>query len=149
MYRLYDVQCLRCGRVSEALIACRRGKLPQAQVWEPCPQCGRVRRHARLLSPPAPYMGEKVYNPHVSGGAFDTLGQEAVPALPDLPPGVESNSDNYRQLFASQEWIETRAEVREVNRKNAQKRKRAAAIARGDNINMRRDKCDGDPHITG
>lgn len=148
MYRLYDWRCRVCERTDEHLTQCRDGTKPKRQMLLCCRWCGVPRVHDRMISPPAPYMGERVINPMVRGGRFDTMGHEAPPMLPDLPSGVESTTSNYRQLFATPEWKEARAEQKEVARRNAQKRKRAAAIERGENINMRRDKCDGDPKVT-
>ena len=133
----------------ETLLDVPHGDRPALALAANCPRCKEALPHRRVLSLPAPYLGERVRNPCVRGGAFDTMGNAPVPALPDLPAGVESNTENYRQLFASTEWQEARSEVKEVNRRNARKRKRAAALERGENINMRRDKCDGDPKMTG
>ena len=148
MYRLYDVECSDCLCRYERLVDVPGGGTPPRTFEAQCDVCEEVSEHEVMLSCPAPYMGESVYNPHVRGGDFDTLGNAPVPELPDLPKGVDSNSDNYKQLWSTPEWKEARAEIKEVNRCNAHKRKRAAALHRGENINMRRDKCAGDPKIT-
>lgn len=147
MFRLYDWQCCACGKVDEHLTSCPAGERPKRKATQLCRWCGDVTPHERLMSCPAPYMGERVCNPMVRGGAFDTMGHAPVPDLPDLPAGVESNTANYRQLWSTPEWREAKADLKEANRKNAEKRKRASAMARGENINMRNDRCAGDPKV--
>lgn len=132
------------------------------------------------MSAPAQYMGEKVLNPRISGGRFDTMGYVTPPSLPDLP-GADEHSErvcadmgrlpenaskedykevrrrhrrdspsdaDYAALFSTSEYREAAAERKRVVRQNAVKRERAAALARGDNINFRRDRVDGDPNMT-
>lgn len=148
VYRLYDWRCTECNVPEEHLTECPVGETPRKRSRLMCRWCGGITPHERLMSCPAPYMGERVLNPMVRGGSFDTMGQASPPPLPDLPAGVESTTSNYRQLFETKEWKEARAEQKHVNALNAEKRERAAAIRRGANINMRRDRCAGDPKVT-
>lgn len=144
MLRLYDWECTLCGTVHEELVEGgeRRSRCE-------CPDCRTTTMHERCFPKPAAYMGEKVYNPMVAGGAFDTTGQARLPELPKLPHGVERTSDNLRQLHATKEYKHAQSERKRISEQNRAKRKRAALIKQGANINMRRDKLPGDPDITG
>jgi hypothetical protein len=121
--------------------------------------------HERRISCPAPYMGEKVLNPMVSGGGFDTTGHKALPALPEFKDSGEVFRDDPRseaspgnrgkvarealtEHFQSSDFKEAKRARAAVKAENKQKQKRAAAIRRGENVNMRRDRCAGDPAIT-
>lgn len=57
------------------------------------------------------------------------------------------NSDDYAAHFATPEYQETMAQRRQIQASNKQKRARAAAMLRGENVNFRRDKAAGDPNM--
>jgi hypothetical protein len=151
MFRLYDFECTSCGWIRESVVQFDTDDSPPTHVFMHCPMCDTDENHKRIIvSMPAPYMGEKVLNPMVSGGQFDTVGNAPVAKLPDIPKGLTDDKDisyAHRELFNSPEWKEAKAQRREDNRKNSEKRKRAAAIKAGANVNMRTDKCAGDPKL--
>lgn len=66
-----------------------------------------------------------------------------VEACSDAP-----TSADYAEHFKSREWRDVWARNQKTTRENTQKQKRAAALARGENVNFRRDKCAGDPKMT-
>lgn len=147
MFRLYDWGCDDCNYLHEPLIDVPVGGAVPLVAYFYCPLCEETTKHERELSLPAPYMGERVCNPCVRGGSFDTMGNSPVPSLPELPSSAEGTCDDYRAHFDSKEWRESRKERNSVTKQNQEKRKRAAAIQSGAPINMRRDKCAGDPNI--
>jgi hypothetical protein len=125
-------------------------------------------------------MGEKILNPNVYGGTYDTMGAKEFRPLPELPGSEEHSklmkqrireipeglsakdhkkamcesmagcpsSADYATHFERPEYKETEAANKRIAEHNTEKRERAAAIKRGENINMRRDKCAGDPNMT-
>lgn len=147
MYRLCDWQCTVCGSVREAYVDTPCGEPIRRQTDIECVRCYTVTLHDRLLSLPAKPLFDRPRNPMVCGGRFDTLGHAPLSPMPDLPSGADETTANYKQLFASREWIEAKAKRKEESRRNKRKRERAAAIARGGNVNMRSDKCPGDPDM--
>lgn len=176
MMRLFDWSCSSCGTRAEQLVRVPAGQDLVKRRALPCDPCGGYELHAVALSLPAPYMGERVINPMVRGGSFDTMGYRQQPALPDLP-GEREHSErlskalasapvserrsvasemsktaptmaDYSALFSSPGYKEVVAERKRIRAENAEKRKRLAAIKRGENINMRRDRCAGDPMVT-
>lgn len=58
-------------------------------------------------------------------------------------------TSDYAAHFATSEYREAKAARDRVRAENAEKRKRATALARGENINFRRDRCKGDAAVTG
>jgi len=93
---------------------------------------------------------------------FDQKCQDFVSTLPmNLPPkkihqeveskfgGEAPTLDDYGHHFRTKEYQEAKAERERVKAENRQKRKRAAAIKRGDDISMHTSKCAGDPNILG
>lgn len=66
--------------------------------------------------------------------------------LRDCQATAPSTAD-YNELFKRPEYREAERIIDRNKKENASKRKRAAAIAKGENINMRRDKALGDPKI--
>lgn len=181
MFRLYDFECLECGNIQEILVDTPRGESPSKITQGDCETCEATTSFERRLSLPAPYMGERVLNPVMHGGRFDTAGMRDLPDLPDLPGETERqakvaakidamgvdkmparersraivgassdapSSNDYRSLFESREYKRAKRDRELINSENAEKRKRHAAIKRGENINMRRDRCKGDPKIT-
>lgn len=149
MHRLFDWQCSSCGTVTEQIVVFPQGARAPSVIVAPCEVCETDEPHDRLLSTPARYMGDRPRNPCVTGGGFDTMGYSPVQSLPDLPPDADSTLDNYKALWSTTDWKEKRALQREQNRKNREKRKRAAALASGATVNMRVDKCAGDPKMEG
>jgi len=49
--------------------------------------------------------------------------------------------------FQTPAFKKAKAERKKVRAQNAEKKRRASAIAKGENVNMRYDKCAGDPDI--
>lgn len=91
-------------------------------------------------------MGERVLNPMVHGGKFDTCGAEKAPDLPALPDGC--SYDQAKSIFSSNEYKEIKRQRKEVADRNKAKKKRAQLIKSGASINMRRDRLPGDPKLT-
>lgn len=149
MFRQYDFECCLCGGVHADLVNVPSGAKPLGLYELRCPHCDCCANHQRLMSCPAPYMGEKVLNPSVRGGAYDTMGYKPLPQPPRL------KSDNGRvttevlkERKESKEYKEVMKERACIQRENAAKKKRAQYIAEGKNINMRNDKLPGDPKVT-
>lgn len=155
MFRRYDWECQQCSAVFERIV-----QFPQAQPAPKtlgeveaeeltCPSCnGDASTAQRLISMPAEYHGERVLNPIVRGGKFDTVGARTVPrhglgSLPDHCTYAEAREFTQRPEY--QEW---RKEKKAVQAENATKRKRMAALAAGAPVNFRRDRCPGDPKIS-
>lgn len=145
MYRLYDFECGACGARDEHLVDVPRCEPVPRVITADCRHCAQECEHERIVSLPAPYMGERLCNPLVHGGRFDTTGNRALTPLPDLPAGVEHNSDNYSQLFASRDYREAQKTRSVEHSQNLAKRKRLAAYKRGEQVNFKRDRCPGDP----
>lgn len=148
MYRLHDWECCACSTVHECLTDVPTGETPPRLSVQWCPVCEGDGQHERLISLVAEYHGERTLNPMVHGGSFDTMGKAPIPDLPDIPGSARGDTEDYRQLFATPEWKEARAAQRNVIRLNNEKKKRARALARGQQVNFRRDKCVGDPKVT-
>lgn len=181
MYRFYDWRCTNCKAVTEHLVDVPDGKVPPKGKKLECPWCEGDHPHVRLLSVPAEVHCDKVHNPKVMGGEFDTLGHRPLPKLPELG-GHDSNavdrslsqklacvSDNappevaheivrahnkdkggpelcdYKKHFESSDWKFAKLKQDEVKEQNRQKKARRRALERGEPVNMRRDKCAGDP----
>ncbi len=72
--------------------------------------------------------------------------KEAQAAFAAASHDAPSSAD-YATLFASKEYKSAEAERTHIQKQNEQKRARASAIAKGENINMKRDKCAGDPNL--
>jgi hypothetical protein len=146
MFRLFDWQCCECGAVEEQLIGVERGDfVPDLAIFF-CAKCSTTTNQTRCVSLPAPYMGERPLNPMVTGGQFDTMGYEREPNSSVLRDGMTVGEFN--EARHSKEYKETRREVDAVRERNKAKRERAAAIKRGENINMRTCRLPGDPKIT-
>lgn len=178
MYRLFDFECDSCGTRAEALVSVPAGESPPKSIEADCWMCECVTGHSRIMPLVARYLGEKVFNPAVYGGRFDTMGHQALPSLPDVPGWSEAErqaetalrdlpdnhtldqrrealrsvefpgADAYMELAAKPETKEIKRERKRIAEQNAQKKQRAAAIRRGDNVNMRTDRCAGDPKVT-
>ena len=173
MLRLYDWDCRRCGAIGEHLVRVDSGTAPPKESTLPCPACNQDTPHERRLSLPAPYLGEKVHNICVYGGSNDTMGYKALPKLPKVP-GADNVNRKFNEYLAQgaspkdayrDTWKDTpdladynsvcnKPEVREIEKErsrimkeNIKKRERARALKSGANINMRQDKCAGDPVI--
>lgn len=180
MWKPVDFQCGVCGHIRERFIDVPIGQdRPESMTFR-CHECNADTTHHSIIGLPAPYMGEKVLNPQMYGGEYDTMGHREPMPLPDLPGQAEHSakiraemsklpdnatsadrkrafseackdapsSADYSTLFNTPEYKETEAINKKIDKENKAKRKRAAAIARGENINMRRDKVAGDPNIT-
>ncbi len=145
MFRLYDYECLDpdCAEVREYFVEVPHGEECPVLIQDECKSCGQAMTLERRLSLPAPYMGESVCNPQMHGGRFDTMGMRALPPLPDLPAGADGEA--YKQMFQSKEYKKARHDRQLVKAENAGKQKRAAALKRGEVVNMKRDKVKGDP----
>ena len=173
-FRLYDHRCKDCSVSVEHLIDVPHGEKAPLESWLDCTMCGTTTLHARELSKPAAYMGEKAENPVMRGGSYDTAGFRQLPPLPDLPgeaerasayakaiesnPGVPEHevlrkvdapsASDYKGLFQSKAWKQAKHDRELVTRENAAKRKRLRALQRGEVVNMKRDRCKGDPKFT-
>lgn len=156
MFRRYDWECQNCQAVFEQIV-----QFPQADPAPKllgdvenddltCPACGGNTANAeRLISCPAEYHGEKQLNPIVRGGEHDTMGFKQVrkpKELGELPD--HSTYEQAREYVRRPEYREWRREKKAVQAENKEKRKRADALARGEPVNFRRDKCAGDPKIS-
>lgn len=178
-FRFYDWECGVCSARREALLWVDGGSEPDKRTKLRCDKCGRITTHTRLVSLPAPYTGEQVHNPMVTGGRYDTMGHEPMPdvptnrhlaehqarcsaalaSLPDsLSPqerhravcaavGSSPNVCDIQSHYNKPEVKEVLAERNKIKQRNKQKRARAAALASGAPVNMRRDRCPGDPKI--
>jgi len=144
MYRLADYVCKRCGLKTETLVSVPRGKTIPKRKRLDCDHCLATMPHDYVMSAPAQYLGERVLNPAVFGGEHDTMGYQEAPDLPDFPDGFDAQPEHYRELIAKPEFQEAKAERSRVAARNKAKRKRAKAIRRGENVNMRRDKVEGE-----
>lgn len=144
-FRIYDWECGGCNSERECVVSYETGKAPPLRQPLYCHTCKAETEHRRLLALPGPYYGEKVLNPLVSGGQFDTAGYERapMPKYPDPSIPFEGRVDYYR----SKEHKEIMKERKEIIGRNKAKRRRAELIKRGENINIRRDKLPGDPKV--
>ena len=140
MFRLFDWQCTKCNRIAE-----RVEPAELKHLHADCPVCGTMTNHDRILSAPAPYLGEKPHNPEMMGGKFDTMGMRAPPCGPIMPDGLSYSG--VKDYLNTREVKEARAERKKVIEENKMKRKRAQALRQGKNINMRVDRLPGDPKI--
>ena len=66
--------------------------------------------------------------------------------LRDMRATAPSSAD-FAAHFATREYREAEAQGRKVAQRNAGKRKRAAAMLRGEPVNMKRDRLPGDPNL--
>lgn len=184
MWRPVDFRCDVCGSDLEEFVYIPIGGERPSEMILHCHRCNDVTIHHSVIGLPAPYMGEKILNPQMYGGTYDTMGAREMEDLPDLPGQAEHSakmrkslskfsdaewssmpkrerdaaigeackdapsSADYASLFAKPEYKEVEHANQEIAKQNRSKRKRAKAIARGENVNMRRDKCPGDPKIT-
>lgn len=198
MFRLFDWECPGCSTRFAATINVPQGEKPQKTAEQTCPACDLTALMDRMyLSAPAPYMGEKVCNPKMMGGNFDTMGGARAPTLPKFAPIEEHNKkvgeflsskasdlvryedadgkkmsaplaqvptavlhEEVKRAFPNApraedlgdhverpEYSELRGARKRVIARNKKKRQRAAALERGENINFKRDRCEGDPKI--
>lgn len=146
MFRLYDFQCWECGLVIEAVHTFPSDQSPVRgkALW--CESCQVNTLHERLISRPAPYLGEKLFTVPVYGGRFDTAGAKRPPKKPDLLPAHATASD-YRDRYHSKEWKEWRKEHDSVRAENKIKQNRMSAIKKDPTIDMRHYKVPGDPKL--
>jgi hypothetical protein len=175
MFRLFDWECQVCGDKEEHLACVPSGESPPRTIDATCDACGKVTRKDRLFPLPAKYMGEAACNAVVRGGKYDTAGMRKLEKLPPLPGEAEHQrrcseaaakcetasearqavlamakegptAADYAAHFAKPEYREAERRRRRTQRENKQKQKRLAALRRGEPVNMRRDKCAGDPN---
>ena len=97
-FRLWDYECDRCETRSEQLAEANHGELPKKHDEYACRTCRALTPHTRVISMPAKYTGERVSNPHIHGGSFDTMGHERMHDLPDLPGSAE-HSTKFKQAM--------------------------------------------------
>ncbi len=146
-WRQYDWQCTKCGYEHADLVSVPHGEKPPPKARLDCPGCGGETLHEKLLSLPAPYLGEKAFSPIVSGGKFDTAGCETPPPLPDVPEGL--SGDDVADFFQRPEYKDAKRRREEVKQRNAAKRKRLAAHRRTKGgVDFRRHRLKGDPKLT-
>lgn len=67
-------------------------------------------------------------------------------ALNEAARDAPSSAD-YARLFETKEYKDAEKQRERIAKENKAKRKRAKAILSGENVNMKRDKCAGDPAI--
>ena len=103
MYRLYDFECGKCGRVAEHLIDVPRGEKAYARYslfcragCSPFAETGHNRLATQLF---AKYLKDREHNPRVFGGRFDTAGKQELPKLPKLP-GIDQHMTKARESSA-------------------------------------------------
>ena len=177
VYRQYDFSCTGCDAEAPYLVDVPSGELPLKSYDMQCQACGDVCAHERLLSMPAPYMGERNLSPVVHGGKFDTAGKAPMPGYPDMPGEAEYQREAQARLAtlpAGASWEDRKAAMRSVDApsthdlvehmskpecreiakerkridgQNKQKQKRLSAARRGQQVNFRRDRCAGDPKL--
>jgi hypothetical protein len=63
--------------------------------------------------------------------------------------GEGPSAADYETHILSSEYQEIAKENTEIDRRNNGKKTRLCALRKGENVNFRRDRCDGDPNITG
>lgn len=151
-YRLSDWLC-GCGHVQEHLAWAKLGRSIPQTIIEHCIVCNTNTLKVRQLSLPARYTGEDSYAPAFNGGRFDTGGYESHPRPSDLDLLPYRDLTNKQNLERSQDLVQSpkykqwKRERSEVVKRNAEKRKRAKAIASGANINLRKkeNQLPGDP----
>jgi hypothetical protein len=147
MFRLYDWECNKCETVIDAMIDVPHGEAPRDNAQFYCLICKRVRPMTRCqVNLIAEYHGERVLNPIVHGGEFDTAGAAKVPMVPMLRDGA--TMEELRDHVRKPEYIEAKRVRSEVIAQNKAKKKRLALIKKGEYINMRRDRLPGDPKLT-
>lgn len=152
-YRSFDWQCTKCEEVVWDLVWVDETVPLMDDIY--CDTCDGVYLHKRVLSLPAPYMGETDLSPQVMGGRYDTMGYKALPDLPmpeNLPRDADvadrkARIDAYAQRFDSSEWKETVKERKCIQKENTAKKVRLEAKNRGENVNFRRDVLPGDPKV--
>ena len=151
MLKLYDWECQRCGAIQEHAVEVPAKMLAALSMRAGCRRCKTRTTHKRLMSAPAPYVGEKTVNPRFGGGsgARDTLGMVRGPSLPELPDELCKTGDvaGIREFFGRPEYKEIERQRKVIAKQNAAKQKRNKAMKAGWHINMRRDRLPGDPKI--
>jgi hypothetical protein len=156
MFRNYTWECQACGGYFDRMVKYPEANEAPRELGDVededtlCPLCGGDAVDAqRCISLPAEYHGEKDLSPRVAGGSYDTMGMKQVKrpdeigTMPDHASYEQARSFVNRPIY--KEW---KAEERANRSENKAKQKRAAAKARGENINFRRDKLPGDPKVT-
>lgn len=143
MFRLFDWQCARCGKAHESLVEFSQGSSAPRRVMLKCPRCVRVTSHVRMIPLPAKYMADRPLNPVVYGGRFDTAGHQAEPRLPEVPDGATYS--DFKDLVHSKEYQGIKKEKARIRANNAAKKRRLKALKSGASVNMRVDRCPGDP----
>jgi hypothetical protein len=76
---------------------------------------------------------------HASSQEFKSAWAEATRDAP--------SSSDYATLFSTPEYKEAVRVNNQITEENEGKKKRAAAIRRGENVNFKKDKCFGDPKL--
>ncbi len=151
--------------------------MPVSMYALDCDICGEETEQERLISAPAPYMGERLLNPIVRGGSYDTAGDAPMPSYPDAPgeaehvakiqsklsalgqdapqaeryeamASVASDAPDIISHMGKPECIEIKKERKRIGEQNIAKKQRLRALKRGENVNMRRDRLAGDPKLT-
>lgn len=145
MLRLYDWECTKCGAKREALVLVPHGAAPPKTQPLPCTCVASQKdtKHRRLLSRPAQYLGERPLNVVMRGGSCDTMGYKPLPDLPEFPDN--GSADDFCDFVQRPEYKEAKKQRAAVERENRTKRKRAAALKRGDIKSMRHCPLPGDP----
>lgn len=144
-FRQYDFLCWDCNTKATHLVDVPGGGTPAKHYKLECKRCGKETGHERVMSAPAVYVYDRPYAPIVYGGKFDTMGYKNPPRLPDIPDGAAF--DQARDILTSKKWDDKAKERLAQHRENEIKRKRAAAMRKGEGIDIRKNPLPGDPPL--
>ncbi len=145
-FRQYDFQCARCTETHPDLVWVPHGQKPPKRARIFCRTCGDNTMHDRLISAPAKYTYDRPFAPVVYGGKYDTMGhRQSGVELPDLPR--DATFDQARDVLMSKDRREKVEANLAVARENKLKRKRAAAMKKDPNLNLRAHRLPGDPEM--
>ena len=142
MFRLYDWVCVDCNTSNERLIETKQGDDIPKYANMLCLECGKQSKMYRRLPLVAQYMGEKPFAPVIHGGKFDTAGNKPTPPLPEF---TGERFSDFKDYVNTKEYQENKTERKRIKKENAAKKRRLAALRRGENVNFRRDRLPGDP----
>lgn len=147
-HRLYDYECSKCHHTAEHLTWSDAETAVPLRRTLTCKACDSRVSHRRVMSLPAKYTGERVDKVLVYGSDLDTAGFRQPDQPFPRPPGMETgevSADTWKSHFETPAWKAWSKEKKARDGENRKKRRRAAAIKRGENVNLRRDRAPGDP----
>lgn len=90
MFRLWDWECMKCGKVHQDLVRVPNGKTTPSRRRTFCSSCMTRTNHWRRFPVVAKYLGDRDDSPVVHGGRFDTAGYRKGPKIPKMPGEVEN-----------------------------------------------------------